>query len=86
MAFSRQRPTDLGAYLIQESARLGLTTGALAVAAKLQPGTVIRAIYVDEPLSAAICQALAEALDVPYGTVALLGGCVDADTIEPPTE
>ncbi len=86
MAFSRQRPTDLGAYLIQESAHLGLTTGALAVAANLQPGTVIRAIYIDEPLSPSVCRALADALSVPYGTVALLAGCVDANSIEPPTE
>ena len=79
------RPTDLGAYLIQETAARGWTIAEFGRRADLTASAVDRLIYADAAFTPARCWAVANALGVPFETVALLANLIDADWIEPPT-
>jgi transcriptional regulator with XRE-family HTH domain len=79
------RPTDLGAYLIQETAARGWTLAEFARRTDLTMIAVNRLIYADAAFTPARCWAVANALNVPFETVALLANLIDSDWIEPPT-
>ncbi len=80
------KPTDLGAYLIQETAARGMTMTKFAEVTGLSKAAVSRLIFEDAVFTADRCRVVADALGVPFETVALLGNLLDANSIEPPTE